>query len=104
MALSRLDPAYDAQNRKHMKSMQMIMSQTLKSQLSKPALSAKTFKFDASEFKKKVPFRTVEMESGAVLTAPSDQFDKVFDVTSKSNGDVEYTTRGRVADQRMLGR
>ena len=30
MALSRLDPAYDAQNRKHMKSMQMIMNQTLR--------------------------------------------------------------------------
>ena len=30
MALSRLDPAYDTQNRKHMKSMQIIMSQTLR--------------------------------------------------------------------------
>ena len=77
---------------------------SIKSQLSKPALSAKTFKFDTNEFKKKVPFRTVEMETGAILTAPSDQFDKVFDVTSKPHGVVEYTTRGRVTDQRMTGR
>lgn len=77
---------------------------SIKSQLSKPALSAKTFKFDTKEFKKKVPYRTIEMETGAILTAPSDQFDKVFDVTTKANGLVEYTTRGRVADQRMTGR
>jgi len=77
---------------------------SIKAQLNKPSLAAKMFKFDSSEFKKKVPFRTVEMETGAILTAPTDQFDKIFDAKPKPNGVVEYTTSGRVADQRMAGR
>lgn len=77
---------------------------SIKAQLSKPSLSSKTFKFDAKTFRTKVPYRTVEMESGAILTAPSDQFGKVFTMKQKASGIVEYTTEGRVADQRMTGR
>ena len=76
----------------------------VKAQLSKPSLSSKAFQFDPGEFKKKVPLRTVEMESGANLTAPTDQFDKIFEVKKKSDGTVEYSTSGKVADQRMTGR
>lgn len=77
---------------------------SIRAQLSKPALSSKNFKFDSKEFKKKVPYRTVEMESGAILTAPTDQFDKVFEVKELKSGLVEYTAKGKVADQRMTGR
>lgn len=74
------------------------------SQLSKPSLSNKSFIFDADEFRDKIPYRTVEMENGAILTAPSGEFDKVFEKRSKGNGLVEYATQGRVADQRIQKR
>lgn len=73
-------------------------------QLPKPSLSSKTFKFDVKEFKKKVPFRTVEMKNGAMLTAPSDDFNKVFDIEEMENGKVRYSTTGRIADERVAGR
>ena len=79
-------------------------SSTIKAQLSKPGLASKTFVFDAKEFRVKIPFRTVEMESGAILTAPSEKFNKVFEMQEGPDGIVEYRTRGRVADQRMKGR
>lgn len=77
---------------------------SIRAQLSKPSLSSKAFKFDSGTFRQKVPYRTVEMESGAILTAPSDQFSKVFTEKLKPGNIVEYTTSGRIADQRMTSR
>ncbi|WP_242124460.1 hypothetical protein [Sphingobium sp. Sx8-8] len=74
---------------------------TIKSQLSKPGLFLKKFKFDPAEFKKIAPYRTVELNTGAILTAPNDEFEEVFTAVSSADGQVEYTTRGRVNDQRL---
>jgi hypothetical protein len=74
--------------------------ETIKSQLPKPSLFGKKFQFDSSEFKVIAPYRTVEMNTGAILTAPSDSFEKVFRRETIGQ-DVEYTTRGRVSDQRL---
>lgn len=73
-------------------------------QLPKPSLSSKSFKFDAKEFRKKVPYRTVEMKNGAMLTAPSDDFDKVFKTEKTDDGKVRYSTTGKVVDQRVAAR
>jgi hypothetical protein len=43
----------------------------------------------------------VEIENGAILTAPSGDFNKVFQVTQKNGGVVEYSTSGRVSDERI---
>ena len=77
---------------------------TIINQLPKPSLSSKTFQFDPSEFRKKVPYRTVEMKSGAMLTAPSDEFEKVFQVEEAGDGKVRYSTTGKIADERVAGR
>lgn len=79
-------------------------SDAIKTQLSKTSLSSKKFKFDASEFKKVVQYRTVVMESGAMLTAPNSEFDDVFQKDTQPNGQVIYSTKGRVADQRLMAR
>lgn len=73
---------------------------TIKSALPKPSLFGKTFKFDLNQFKISAPFRTVEMNTGAILTAPNDEFEKIFEET-KAGDVVEYTTRGKVSDQRL---
>lgn len=76
-------------------------SDSIKNQLAKPALSSKRFKFDVREFEKTVPYRSIEMENGAILTAPTGEFENVFDVTPQKGGEVTYSTTGKVADERM---
>ena len=75
--------------------------QSIVSILPKPSLADKVFKFDSKVFRERLPYRTVEIENGAILTAPSGDFDKVFKVTPHVNNTVEYSTTGRVADQRI---
>lgn len=75
--------------------------ETIKNQLSKPSLFAKTFQFDPKEFKIVAPYRTVEMNNGAILTAPNEEFEEVFKSQNVSDGVVRYTTEGRVSDQRL---
>lgn len=73
---------------------------TIKQQLSKPSLFNKKFKFDTREFKKVAPYRTVEMDTGAILTAPSEDFETIFKKTTIKN-EVQYTTKGKISDQRL---
>lgn len=73
----------------------------IRNQLRKPSLATKSFQFDAAEFKKRVPYRSVELANGAVLKAPSPDFTDVFDIESGPDGTVKYSTTGRVSDQRM---
>lgn len=76
---------------------------TIKNHLSKPSLFGKAFQFDPNEFRTVAPYRTVELNTGAILTAPSDSFEKVFE--SHIDGDtIEFRTRGRVSDQRLARR
>jgi len=75
--------------------------QTIQNQLSKPSLFDKVFKFDDSEFEQNAPYRTVEMDNGAILTAPSGEFEKVFKEKKISDEEIEYSTSGRVRDQRI---
>lgn len=76
-------------------------SDAIRMHLRKKSLSTKEFLFDAAEFKRRVPYRSVELKNGAILKAPSTEFDKVFSITTDKNGKVSYSTTGEVADQRM---
>lgn len=78
--------------------------ETIKTQLTKPSLFGKVFQFDPTEFKTVAPYRTVEMTNGAILTAPNEEFEKVFDAQTTSNGMVRYSTEARVSDQRLARR
>lgn len=75
--------------------------QSIIAQLPKPSLASKSFKFDSRVFSERLPYRTVEIENGAILTAPSGEFDDVFKVTHGTGDIVEYSTRGRVSDERI---
>jgi hypothetical protein len=73
---------------------------TIKAAMAKPSLFGKTFTFDANQFKLVAPYRTVEMNTGAILTAPNEEFEQIFQATNA--GDVvEYKTRGKINDQRL---
>lgn len=73
---------------------------TIRAALNKPSLFGRTFMFDANQFKTVAPYRTIEMNTGAILTAPNDDFEAIFE--SNTTGDVvEYKTRGKISDQRL---
>lgn len=74
--------------------------ETIKAALPKSSLFGKAFVFDSKEFRTIAPFRTVEMNTGAILTAPNDEFEQIFEI-SKSGDQIEYRTRGIVNDQRL---
>ena len=75
--------------------------ETVLNQISKPSLAGKMFLFQPNEFSEKIPYRTVEIDNGAILTAPTGDFNKVFEVKEGPHQVVEYATRGRITDQRM---
>ena len=62
-----------------------------------------TFTFVPDEFKKFVNMRTIELDNGALLTAPTDRFDQVFTrepVAGPNNDIVRFSTEGSIIDQR----
>jgi hypothetical protein len=62
-----------------------------------------TFTFVPDEFAKFVSMRTTELDNGALLTAPTDRFDQVFnsEPVSGAPGVFRFSTQGRVTDQRF---
>lgn len=74
------------------------------SEVKKSSLASKQFIFSASDFRNVLPYRTVEMDSGAILTAPSGRFEEVFSVRDMGLGVKEYSTEGRIRDERVNAR
>ena len=62
-----------------------------------------TFTFVPGEFAKFVSMRTTELDNGALLTAPTDRFDRVFasEPVAGAAGVFRFSTQGRVTDQRF---
>ncbi|TBD50459.1 hypothetical protein ELH22_37795 [Rhizobium ruizarguesonis] len=69
----------------------------------RPDLAADNFLFDTAEFTKQLPYRTVELDSGAMLTAHSADFDEVFDQQEVGDGDgrVRFSTTGTVVGEKL---
>lgn len=67
------------------------------------AVAAQNFVFDAPVFTEQVPYRTVELSSGAVLTAPSGEFDEVFtkEPVDAAEGEYKYSTVGSVVTEKV---
>lgn len=72
---------------------------TIISKLKKPSLASKVFSFDSAEFKRVVPYRSVELDSGAILKAPASEFSKIFSVEQSGEGRTRYSTEGKIANQ-----
>lgn len=58
------------------------------------------FRFDAAEFARHVAYKQVELNNGAVLTAPADKFDECFRETKRKD-ERTYTTTGQIVDERL---
>ena len=67
------------------------------------AVRTERFRFSITEFEKHIAIRSVELDSGAILMAPADEFDKVFtkDMVNKTTGEERYVTQGKVVDEKL---
>ncbi|QKC90604.1 hypothetical protein EB230_21010 [Mesorhizobium sp. NZP2234] len=73
-------------------------------EISAPRLAEEMFRFDAEEFARQVPYRTVELDSGAILTAQATEFNEVFTQETVIKGGtraVRFSAVGRVVDQKL---
>jgi hypothetical protein len=72
-------------------------------ELRTPQLAAERFQFDLGEFRAQVGYRSVELNNGAMLTAPSSEFDSVFhrDVLDERRQEVRFSTEGKVVSEKL---
>ena len=68
-----------------------------------PELAHDRFKFDLNEFRAQIPFRSIELDTGALLTADADDFDRIFEteILDKKKREVKITTTGSVKDEKV---
>lgn len=75
----------------------------LTSTLSDPTLRFDQFQFTNEEFEKHVRYRSMQIDNGALLTAPTGKFDKCFtrQRVAENRDEYTFTTRGTVVDERL---
>ena len=68
-----------------------------------PEIASETFQFDLAEYQRRVAFRSLELDNGAMLTAPSGTFDSVFhqEVIDESEHRFRFATEGVVVNERL---
>lgn len=76
--------------------------QALAAQVPSAELREQQFRFDAGEFSNRLPYRSLTLDNGAILTALSREFNDVFAVREIEDGRNEYITIGRPRKQRIL--
>lgn len=66
-------------------------------------LANEQFRFSAEEFQRQIPYKTVELNSGAMLTAPAAEFDQVFERAQANDaGEVTYTATGTEVSVKLV--
>jgi hypothetical protein len=75
-------------------------------QLKNPQLAQERFLFSAPDFANLLAYRSMELDNGAMLTAPSGEFDEVFqkEVIDKRKNEVRFTTQGTVVNDKLKPR
>ncbi len=72
-------------------------------ELKSPRLAAERFQFVAAEFNDLLAFRSTELSNGAMLTAPSANFDDVFkqEIVDAAKREVKFSTQGTVINDKL---
>ena len=74
----------------------------IKSELKSSAAVQEVFQFDATTYKSLVAFKSVELSNGALLTADTAKFDKVFQQEPvDGTEEIKFVTRGQVIDEKL---
>jgi len=77
--------------------------QQIKNNFQRESLFDEQFRFMPDELSKFLAFRTVELNNGGLLTAPTGNFDKVFtrETVDSAKNIERFSTQGTVIDQRF---
>jgi hypothetical protein len=77
--------------------------EAIENELATPALAEERFQFDLDEFRTQVPYRSIELNNGGLLTADATDFDKVFhrEVIDEKEQKVRFSTEGKVVSERL---
>lgn len=60
------------------------------------------FQFDSATYRSLIAYKSVELSNGALLTADTDKFDKVFQQEpSEEKDEVKFVTKGKVVDEKL---
>jgi hypothetical protein len=70
------------------------------SKVDPPRLIHEKFRFDAAEFSRHIAYKQVELDNGAVLSAPAEKFEQCF-VNTKKKDSHTFTTTGQIVDERL---
>lgn len=72
-------------------------------QLKTPRLAQERFEFELAEFQAVIAFKSVELSNGGTLTAPSADFDTIFqkENVGTEQREVRFTTEGRIVNERL---
>lgn len=72
-------------------------------EVSSAGSAVETFEFDPVEYQRRIGFRSMELDNGAVLTAPSDAFDQVFhqEVIDESERRTRVVTEGVIVSIKL---
>jgi hypothetical protein len=77
-------------------------SEAITGQMRHQGLLNEQFRFSAEEFNRQLPYKSVELHSGAILTAAATDFDQVFDHGEpNAEGEVTYSATGRVVSEKL---
>ena len=74
-------------------------TQMVLSKVRPPRLVNERFRFDSKEFGRHLAYKQVELDNGAILTAPADKFEQVFHETTRHTQHT-FSTTGEIVDQR----
>jgi hypothetical protein len=83
-----------------------ITQKSVLENLTSSSLADEVFQFDSAEFHRHNPFKSIELNSGGILTAPTEKFDECFskeELDSKTEL-VKFTAEGRIVDEKLKGR
>jgi hypothetical protein len=75
----------------------------LAGEIKNPAVLVERFQFDAKEFVKQVPYRSIELNTGVIMTADAAQFDRVIqqEVIDPREGKVRLSTEGKIMNDKL---
>lgn len=76
---------------------------TIMASVKSERLANDKFQFDLGEFHKHFSYKSIELNNGAILTAPLEQFDQCFqkEKAEDCEGAYVYTTEGMIIDERL---
>ncbi len=74
--------------------------QAIIAKVNPPRLVHEKFRFDAAEFSRHLAYKQIELDTGAVMTAPAEKFDECFK-PDRHKDKVIFVASGHIVDEKL---